>query len=432
MSTAIFFLLAFSQPILPEFPPPLDLEPPTDKPLVIPLENDTIGVGIDLGSPFGLDIAARQDGGLVSYRAYLSLHERNDYYEGVERMLKGALKGVIGKFQTGASVDARSYSSAEEKFFSDAILFGFWHHTNTLAGFELQRYESTMNNDDISGYALNARFFLDKSWAKALIKNATFIRQGSFETYVDGFMQYQLGFILLTPNLQARVLTSEKNPLGAGAGLNLIAVIGNFTLGLDGRYKYATPVILDTFLLNPVNAGISDAAKSRLLEDRLGLILGYRGVEIEGFVSRGEGFFWQRDGTMPYPLLTLVPYTLAGVEARTKLERENVSSTGIVRINLYQDGTVWTPPWLLSDSLTVRFNSIGGFGIIKTSGPRVCAFEEIGPSVELDAGLFYEREPFRVVLRADDLLDSRPQIWPGVLPSGRRLSLSLTLFSSEW
>ncbi len=432
MNVLALSLILFAQPILPELPIPPELEPHSERPLVLPLENDTIGMAVMLGSPLGFGLFFRQDGPKITYRGEGSFFERHDYYSGIERKAKLSLKNIFKPFQLGTTVDTRNFLSEDSRSFSTASVFGFMHHLNTLTGLELQGCRSTMALEErISGSVL-ARLFWQAPWFNTLFHLRSSIESQSFNMITDGILQYQSGFILLTPSIQARFQSGTERTLGAGGGLNVIAVFGNLSLEVDGRYSYARPVLLDTFLLAPVKASLDAGLDNLLTGDRLSFGLGFQGVEMNLFAARGEDFFWTEDTLDSLPLLTNVPFSRLGAEVKIKLERPYLSNNGFLRLYFNEPETPWTPLWSFSDSMTAHYDRFGLFAKLDACASLSAAGVYEAPYVVAGAGIFYEIEPFRLSLRVDDILDRRPQLWPGVESTGRCISLFVSLFSSKW
>jgi hypothetical protein len=432
MNVLALFLALISQPILPELPTPPELEPHSQRPVVLPLENDTIGVAVMLGSPFGLDLFFRQDGPSLSYRGGGGVSDRRDYYQGIERRARIAFKNTHKALQLGCAAEVCDFRDTQARSFANVSLFGFLHHRNTLTGLELLGYRSTMTLAERMSGSFLGRFFWQTPWFNTLVRLRSDLDQKSFGMFADGIFQYQLGFLLLTPSVQARFLPQTSKVAGAGAGLDVIAVIGNLSLELDGRYSFSHPVVVDTILLGPVSASLAPGLDNHLTEDRLSFCLGYQGVEMSVFASRGDDFFWSADSLDSLPLLTESEFSRIGAEVKMKLERPYLSNNGFLRVYFTGYETPWTPLWSLSDSITARFGYFGAFGKLEASAGRTAAWISESPSVVAGLGVFYDMEPFRLSLRVDDILDRRPQLWPGLASSGRRVSFLVTLFSSKW
>ncbi len=260
--SCLIALLLINQPIIPQLPPPPELEPPLERPVVIPLEHDTLGVSMALGAPFGFELLARQDGPILSGRTALSIHERADHFHGLQQLGKAQLVANIKSLQIG----------------------GLWHHWNLLAGVEAQAYTSTMSGNHRSGGQATARVFVDRPWARLLSRNQARINPEGMEFLTDAIFQYQASFMLITPALQGRLSPTQDNPAGAGASLNLVAVLGNLSLEFEGSYRRKIPILLDSMLLAPVQATIAPEVQPHILTDHLRVGAGYEGVEVSIFL----------------------------------------------------------------------------------------------------------------------------------------------------
>lgn len=432
MNMILLPLILISQPVLPELPPPPELDPHAQRPFVLPLENDTVGVDLVLGSPFGFDLFFRQDGAFLSYRGAASLCERRDYYSGMERKARFALKNVFKSFQLSSNFDCRDFRGPDTRSFYTATVAGFLNHSNTLTSLEFQGYRSRMTVPGKSGGNLLARMFWQAPWFNTLFRVRGALDGPSLELVTDGMLQYQYSFILLTPSIQARFIPGDENPIGAGAALNAIAVFENLSLELNGCYNCTYPLLLDTFLFAPVTASISPDAQSHFTDKRLAFGFGYKGVEMNLFVAGGTNYFWTQDTIDSLPLLQESPLSQTGAELKIKLERPFLSNNGFLRIFFNEPETPWTPLWAFSDSITARYKYLGAFAILDACAARSTLLTYEAPYIIAGAGMFYELEPFRAVLRVDDILDRRPRSWPGLASPGRRVSLSVTLFSSKW
>lgn len=439
---ALITLLLLAQPIMPELPPPPELEPPYERPVVIPLEYDTLGVSMALGAPFGFELLARQDGPFLSSRTALSIHERADHFHGLEQLGKTALVVNIKSLQIAAGVQGLRYENtvlpegldrpaAGSRSYADARLQGLWHRSDLLVGVEAQAYTSTMSGARRSGGQATTRVFLARPWARLLSKTQARLNPEGMEFLTDAILQYQAGFMLITPSIQGRLSPKGNNPAGAGASLNLLAVLSNLSLKFEGYYRRKTPVLLDSLLLAPARASFAPEVQGHILSDRLQVGAGYEGVEVSIFTEQGQALFWQA-GPQGYPQVGLFDFNQTGCEVGAKLERDKLSLVGKLRFGFSEPQTPWTPLWELTDSMSLKFAPWGAFVLIEASDKR--RSEEVYESsyALLGFGVFYEREPFRVLLRADDLLDRRPQRWPGLPDAGRRFSLSVALFSTDW
>jgi hypothetical protein len=439
---ALITLLLLAQPIMPELHPPPELEPSHERPVVIPLEHDTLGVGMALGAPFGFELLARQDGPFLLSHAALSIHERTDHFHGLQQLGKTQLVANIKSLQIAAGIQGLRYENTalpewfdrpamESRSYADAWLQGLWHHSDLLVGVETQAYTSTMSGAQRSGGRATARIFAARPWAKMLSKTQARLNPEGMEFLTDAIFQYQAGFMLITPSLEGRLAPAQNNPAGAGASLNLVAVLGNLSLKFEGCYRRKTPLLLDSVLLAPVQATLAPQVQGHILADRLQVGAGYEGVEVSIFTEQGEGLFW-RTGPQGFPQVELFDFNQTGCEVGAKLERDKLSLVGKLRFGFSEPQTPWTPLWELTDSMSVKFTPLEAFVLIGASGER--RSEEVYESsyALLGCGVFYEREPFRVALRADDLLDRRPQLWPGLPDAGRRFSLSVALFSTDW
>jgi hypothetical protein len=439
-------IILFAQPILPELPPPPELEPPLERPVVVPLEHDTLGVGLAVGSAFGFELLARQDSPLLSNRSALSLYERTDHFHGMQQLGKALLtldikpiqvsaeiEGI--RFENFASLDELEYSVEEEtpqpRFYADASLEGFWHRKNLLAGIETQAYSSTMSGSERSGGETTARVFADMPWGKLLSRTEARLDPEGIGVLTDAIFQYQAGFMLITPSVQGRVYPNEDALLGAGACLNLLALIGTLSLEFEGFYHRARPLLLDSVLLGPVNAGLAPDVQGRTLTDQLRLGAGFEGVEISVFTEQGEGVFWQQ-GDEGLAELASIDFSQTGGEVGAKLERGRISLVGNLRFFFAEPETPWTSLWEFSDSMSVKLNPFQAFVLIEAMGQRGSEGAYESSYALLGCGVLYEREPFRVLLRADDLLDHRPQLWPGLPDAGRRFTFAVSLFSTDW
>lgn len=439
-------MILFAQPILPELPPPPELEPPLERPIVVPLEHDTLGLGLVLGSGFGFELLARQDSPLFSSRSALSVCERTDHFHGMQQTGKAVLtvnlkpiqvsaeiEGI--RFENSASLDELEYSGTGEnprpRLYADASIEGLWHRKNVLAGIKTQAYSSTMSGSERTGGQTTARVFADMPWGRLLSRTQARINPEGIEVLTDAIFQYQAGFMLITPSMQGRVYPNEDALLGAGACLNLLALIGTISLEFEGCYHRSRPLLLDSILLEPVNAGLAPDVQGRRLADQLRVGAGFEGVEISVFTEQGEGVFWQR-GDEGLPELGSIDFFQTGGEVGAKLERGRLSLVGNLRFLFAEPQTPWTSLWEFSDSMSVKFNSFQVYVLIEARDQRRSEDAYESSYALLGCGVAYEREPFCVLLRADDLLDRRPQRWPGLSDAGRRLTFGVSLFSTDW
>jgi len=444
--SCLIALLLINQPIIPQLPPPPELEPPLERPVVIPLEHDTLGVSMALGAPFGFELLARQDGPILSGRTALSIHERADHFHGLQQLGKAQLVANIKSLQIASGIQGLRYANTdlteefghpeaandpEPRSYADAWLRGLWHHLNLLAGVEAQAYTSTMSGNHRSGGQATARVFVDRPWARLLSRNQARINPEGMEFLTDAIFQYQASFMLITPALQGRLSPTQDNPAGAGASLNLVAVLGNLSLEFEGSYRRKIPILLDSMLLAPVQATLAPEVQPHILTDHLRVGAGYEGVEVSIFTEQGEGLFWQA-GPQGYPQVGLFDFSQTGGRVATKLERDKLSLVGKLRFLFSEPQTPWTPLWEFTDSMSVKLARWEAFVLIGASGERRSGEVYESSYALLGCGVFYEREPFRLLLRADDLLDRRPQCWPGLPDAGRRVTLSVALFSTEW
>jgi hypothetical protein len=418
-------IILFTQPILPELPPPPELEPPLERPVVVPLEHDTLGLGLALGSGFGFELLARQDSPLFSNRSALSVCERTDHFHGMQQTGKAALtvnfkpiqvssevEGI--RFENLVSLDELEYSGAEEtpqpRFYVDASLEGLWHRKNLLAGIKTQAYSSTMSGSERTGGQTTARFFADMPWGRLLSRTQARIDPEGLAVLTDAIFQYQAGFMLITPSMQGRVYPNEDALFGAGACLNLLALI---------------------VLLEPVNAGLAPEVQGSRLADQLRVGAGFEGVEISIFTEQGEGVFWQQ-GDEGLPELGSIDFFQTGGEVGAKLERGRLSLEANLRFLFAEPQTPWTSLWEFSDSMSVKFNPFKVFVLVEARDQRRSEDAYESSYALLGCGILYEREPFCVLLRADDLLDRCPQRWPGLPDAGRRFTFAVSLFSTDW
>lgn len=435
----IFMLIfLFRQPVLPQLPPPPELEPPQNRPLVIPLENDTLGVEVVVGSPFGFGFLFRQDGSVFSTRGWGSAHERVDHFRGLEG--RGLLDAVFvfqpfqvhTRFEGVYFQDSSSVSGYIDPLYANSSLDLLWHLEEFLAAMQTSGYYSTMTQNRRRGGKITLRFFSDRPWGNLLSRTQIMMSPEGQVLISDGFFQSQLGIVLLTPRLQGSIDFGTDTPLGGGAGLNVLGVLGNLTLEIDGIYHCFSLIDLDTFLIDPVYASILPGFKGYEISDRGFINAGYQGVELGVFFERGEWFSWQFAQTDGIAEISRYQDTRFGLQTNMRLERKNVSNTGRLRVLASTPSNFWIPPWEFVDSLAVSIEPWGGFIVLNAEGERHCTGLEEPAYVLLGCGLWFEREPFRLLLRVDDLLDFRPQRWPGLRDPGRRFSLTVSLFSTEW
>ncbi len=431
--------ILLAQPILPELPVPPELSPSLERPVVVPLEHDTLGVRLTLGAPLGFKLFTRQDDPRFSHRTSLWFVQRTDHFCGRQHAASMALVASLNQVQIVSGIEAVRFENTVPledsgaqwpRSYANTSLEGLWHRQTLLAGIEAQAYSSTMSATRRTGGQTTARFFADMPWARALSSTQARLDPEGLVVLSDAFFQYQAGFMLITPSLQARLHPHEDNLLGAGASLNLIAVLGTLSVEFEGSYRRQNPVLLDSALLGPVQAGIVPQTRSRTLTDQLRIGAGYEGVECFVFTEQGEGVFWQSD-LQGLPAIGSSDFSHTGAQVETKLERGRLSMAGTLRFLFAEPQTPWTPLWELRDSMSVRFSPFAAFVLIQAADERRSEEAYQSAYALLGCGVFYEREPFRVLLRADDLLDRRPQLWPGLAEEGRRLSLSVSLFATE-
>lgn len=426
-----FVLLVFMQPVLPELPPPSELEPPSQRPTVVPLEYDTLGIAMQLGSSYGFCLLARNDGPVLAERGRLALTERNDHFKGMERFAYLDVAGTLRAFQSFASFQVYSFETSSSRNYVNPSIASLWHNANLLVAARLQGYASTMSGEDRRGADLSAKVFWGIPTIRILERNQARLDPRGFSFISDFTMQSQLGFLLITSGLEVAILPEKENLFRPGAGLDLLAVLGNFTIDLDGHYQQTTPYIPDTLLLAPVQASISGDVTSCVFSDRIQVKLGYRGVDFTVFAERGRQPFWELDTISALPELQMQEFSRGGTEVHLALEHGYFSNFGSLRVFLTGVNTSWTPLWELNDSLNVRWSDWGGFFNVSAAGERRSRDTNEQPYVMVGIGFFYEKEPFRLLLRTDDLFDRRPLFWPGVPGPGRRVSLSLSLFSTK-
>lgn len=419
-----------TQPLLPELPPPLELQPPTRRPVVVPLEHDTLGVGLNAGNPLGFSVIAREEGPKLSAKAGLTILQRNDHYNGFERNGVINAAGKIRNLLLTAGFRLFDFTDTTPHGFTDLSLGLFWHESTVLATLSAHGFSSTMAGKKRHGGDVFAKFYWDNPWARTLFAAQARLYPEGWGVLSDVRTQHQIGFILITPSLQGCVIPGEEEPWRAGVGLNLLAVFSDLSLELDASYNKTRPVIVDSFLLAPVNAGIGPDASFYHLTEEIVLGAGYRGVEFSFFAEQGSANFWQTNQGLA--LLGEESYANVGAEVRVGLERGGFSNFGSLRFLFNEPTTSWTPSWEFSDSLSVQAAGFGGFVVMDAGGDRRSGEILAPPYFLLGSGVYYDDEPFRVVLRADDLLNLASQRWPGLPGPGRRVSVELLLFTTRW
>lgn len=419
--------LLLSQIILPELPPPPELEPPADRPVVVPLGYDTLGVEIVLASRLGFEFTARRNAPGLIGRTSLGMYERRDYFKGAEQRARIDITRCFNSLQLGAGADVAAYQSAScEQSYGTLSLRGMWQGTDLLAGLSAQGYDSRMSDELREGIILTSTLFIPTDWARFLLRVRGSAEPEGELLVADGFIQYQWRSVLITPRLQTRV------PFGVSAGGSILALLGNVTLELEGDYRHLQPVLLDSFLLDPVTASLASGTNPWLIQDRLRLVAGYRGVEVAVFFTNGNHLYWQMSADGSMPGITSGDFFRTGAEMSVDLERSGVSNQSTLRVLAFEPDNTWTPLWGFTDSLSFHRKGWGGFVAIEAGGERATGEVLAEPYALVGFGVYFEREPFRALLRADDLFDRRPQRWPGLAEPGRRLSLSCALFSSRW
>jgi hypothetical protein len=428
-SLFLFFLIC--QPVVPDLPELLDLPAPTKRPIVVPLEYDTISLGMYLGNSLGFDLIARYDTTSINGRAYIKSIDRRDHFQGVEQ------QGVIDIIYSsnhmqldlnGFGVEYRQASGNPEQYetnYGTASLYGLWQKNKYLGSVEAGGYRSWMTGNLHQGAWVSSRFFLETPWARMLYKLSGRVDSNRISVVADIFGQRTHGSFLITPRVQLRY------PFGASVGGTFLALLGRITLELDGDLRRFSPVVLDTFLNGPVSANIEAGTDPWFVKDHLKLGIGYSGVNVEVFLENGDKLYWQKMAG-GIPELTSNQLLTGGIDAKLRLEHKNLSNYGGARVLFAPPGEVWEPQWLLSDSLTLYKNHWGSFIVLTAGGERYAPGDQDDAYALIDLGVYYQREPFRVLLRADDLLDRRPFRWPGLADPGRRISLVVGLFSCGW
>lgn len=429
-------VLIFLQPVLPELPVPPDLEPPTERPAVAPLEYDTMGISLNLGSTISFEFLARNDEPRLSECAKLALAERDDHYRGTDRYAYLDITGVLGAFQSSASAQFISRSTScdwvDSRRYSNLNLVALWHRSNLLAASRLEGYASTLSGQNRNVAGLSAKLFWTGSNVRLLSRNLVRLDAHTLGIISDLIMQSQVGFLLITPRVGLAILPDEETFFRPGAGLDLLAVLGNFTFDLEGYYRQTSSFIPDTMLLGPVEASLAQGIPPYTFCDLVQAKLGYRGVDLTLFAEHGSGPFWEFDSLRGLPQLQIQEFSRSGGKFGFSLEQGNFTNTGSLKVFLPGAATSWTPLWELMDSLHFTGSTLGGFFKISASGERESRGISEQPYVLVGAGVYYEKEPFRLLLRVDDLLDRSPFLWPGIRGPGRRVSLSVSLFSTEW
>lgn len=424
-----FLLVLFSQVIIPELAPPETLDAPSERPAVVPLGYDTLGVEVFLSTRLGFDFTARRDAARFAGRTSLGMFERRDHFEGAEQRAKIDLASTFNQMQVVAEVEAVGFQSthiSREKTYGIAALSSFWQAPDFLIELLAQGYRSRMQEESGDGLILKSRFLIPRDRTRFLARVRGSMESAGDAVVTDCFIQHQWGSILLTPNIQARL------PLGASAGLNVLALLGNLALEFDGCYRRFQPILLDSILIEPINAAIAYSTEPWLIQDRLSMGLGYKGVQVEIFAVNGDHLYWQVSSDSSIPVIGPRDFFQGGAEVKVELERKDISNQTVLRLFAFDPGDTWIPLWSFSDSLALQLEPWGGFISLKAQSERSTGQVTSEPYVLVGVGVFYEREPLRVILSADDLLDRRPSRWPGLREPGRRVSLSCAFFSNRW
>lgn len=426
----LLLLMLVTQPVLPELPPPAQPQVPTEQPVVIGLGQDTLSIQVLFGKPFGFGALARRDGEVISVRTRLGACERADHFQGLQRSAAAELAGNLGAVQLRSETQAASFSpldNREDRFYGEAYLSGLWHGSGLLTSLKLGGYASSLPGTRRKGGRGSLRLFTELPWGRLLSRTQISVEPPGLGVVTEAYTQHQLGFVLITPKLEARFLPEEPSPWGWGAGLCMIAVVGSFSILAEGRYQEMSMVILDSVLAEPVQAVLDTRAERYTLTDEARAGIGFHGVEVFLFAQKGKGLFWLAPDSLGFPRLSSRVFSRTGTEVNLKLERDYFSNVGTMYL-VFSEPCDWIPPFKIIDSLSVNLGSITGFGILEVGGERTTdGYSDAGYTV-LGCGVSYRREPFLFTLRADDLLDRRPMRFPGLADGGRRFSFLVSLF----
>ncbi len=429
--------LAFGQ-ILPQLPPPADLNPPTQRPILIPLKSDTMAVELSAFSPFGVQVIARRDGSLISARTQISVKKRNDFFNGFSRYAALRASVVSSPLQLGIASRYYNFLTEEEKSYLDGNISGTWYNSFLFLQMDSKIFTSDIMEKKRSGASLQTGLFTELPWAKLMWVTDGFILPDGAGAITTLITQHQFGFMMITPEVQGYAFRDSANTMNydIGAGLDVIAVLGNLALELEGKYKKADYVIFDSLFLHPITAQLKPNLRPYWVENGIRLGANYRGVELALDAKNAQGFFWQSEECANDKgiciALDRTEYLRLEGELGIRIEKKYVSNTLNASVFLIGDDTPWTPRWTFTDSLCLHFTSWGVFSKVEAGGKRISQALTDAPYLLVSTGLYYDREPFRVVLRADDLFDRRFQPWPGLADSGRRIGLRVSFFSTKW